>query len=159
MLDKAAVMQKNYILRKPSRLAYVVGYNNYFDAAVLGINEDALDGERRGGIEACGRLIEKQHFWIEAKSSSEAEPLLLAAGEDPCRCECMALQSSQLQSLQCALCAFAPGKTPKAKCVGDVGCGGPAEQHGFLEHHGLATPDLVIHWCVAPKNDTLGGLD
>jgi len=66
MLDKAAVMQKIYILRKPSRLAYVVGYNNYFDAAVLGINEDALDGERRGGIEACGRLIEKKHFWIEA---------------------------------------------------------------------------------------------
>ena len=66
MLDKSAVMQKNDILRKPSRLAYVVGYDNYFDAAVLSIDEEALDGERRRGIEACGRLIEKKDFWIEA---------------------------------------------------------------------------------------------
>jgi len=66
MLDKAAVMQKNDILGKPPRLAYVVGYNNYFDAAVRGIDEDALNGERRRGIEACSRLIEKKHFWIEA---------------------------------------------------------------------------------------------
>ena len=66
MLDKSAVMQENYFVREPSRLAHVVGYDNHFDATVLGIDEEPLDGEGRRGIEACGRLIEKKHFWIEA---------------------------------------------------------------------------------------------
>ena len=66
MLDKSAVMQKNDIVRKPSRLAHVVGHDNHFDATVLGFDEEPLDGEGRCGIQACGRLIEKKHFWIEA---------------------------------------------------------------------------------------------
>ena len=66
MLGKPAVMQKNDILRKPSCLTDVVGHDNYFDATVLGVDEEALDGERRRGIKACGRLIEQKDFWIEA---------------------------------------------------------------------------------------------
>jgi hypothetical protein len=66
MLDESAVMQENDIVREPSRLTHVVGHDNHFDTTVLGVDEEPLDGERRRGIEARGRLIEKKHFWIEA---------------------------------------------------------------------------------------------
>jgi hypothetical protein len=159
MLDKSAVMQKNDIVRKPSRLAHVVGNDNHFDATMFGVDKEPLDGERRRGIKTCGWLIEKEHFWIEAQGSSKAEPLLFAAGKDPCGCERMMMQSGQLQSLQSPRGTFAPRKTTQAKRVSDVGGCGPAEQHRLLEHHGLAEPDLVIHWRIAPKNDTFGWLD
>ena len=102
MLDKSAVMQKNDVLRKPSRLAHVMGHDDHFDAAVLGVDEQPLDGERRSGIEACGRLIEKEHFWIEAEGASKAEPLLLAAGKHPCRCKGMAAAARPAPRLACA---------------------------------------------------------
>ena len=99
MLDESAVMQKNDVLREPSRLAHVMGHDNHFDAAVLGADEEPLDGERRSGIEAGGRLIEKKHLWIEAEGASKAEPLLLATGKHPCRCKSVALQPGKLQGL------------------------------------------------------------
>jgi len=71
----------------------------------------------------------------------------------------MVLQSGQFQGLLCPSGAFASRNAAQAKRVGDVGNCGPAEQHRLLEHHGLATPDLVIHWRVVPKNDALGWLD
>lgn len=71
----------------------------------------------------------------------------------------MVLQSGKFQGLQCPSGAFAPRNAAQAKRVGDVGSCGPAEQYRLLEHHGLATPDLVIHRRVAPKNDALGWLD
>jgi hypothetical protein len=51
-------MQKYDVLRKPSRLANIVGYDNHFDTTVFGANEKPLDAERRSGIEARSWLIE-----------------------------------------------------------------------------------------------------
>jgi hypothetical protein len=58
MLDKLAVMQKYDVLGQSSCLAHVMGHDDNFDAAVLGADEQPLDGKRRSGIEAGGRLIE-----------------------------------------------------------------------------------------------------
>ena len=91
MLHESAVMQKNDVLREPSRLAHVMGHDNHFDAAMLGADEKALDGERRSWIEARGRLVEKKHLWIEAEGASEAQPLLFTTGKHPGRCSSMAL--------------------------------------------------------------------
>src|SRR5512142_2802416 len=66
MLDQFAMMQKDNFLREPARLAHVMGYDDDFDAAALGIEEQPLDGESRGRIEACGRLVQKQNVRIQA---------------------------------------------------------------------------------------------
>ena len=58
MLDELAVMQKDDVLGEPSCLAHVMGHDHDFDAAVLGADEQPLDGERRSGIETGSRLIE-----------------------------------------------------------------------------------------------------
>ena len=85
MLDKSAVMQKDDVLRQPSCLTHVMGYDNHLDASVLCFDKEPLDGERRGGIEARGGLVEKKDLWIEAERASKAEPLLFAARKYPCR--------------------------------------------------------------------------
>ena len=107
MLDKPAVMQKDDVLREPSRLAHVMGYDNHLDTTVLRVDEQPLDGERRSGIEARGRLVEKKDLWIEAEGASKAEPLLLAAGKYPRRCKSVALQPGKLQGLERPRAAFA----------------------------------------------------
>jgi hypothetical protein len=58
MLDESAVMQEDDVLGQPSCLTHVMGHDDDFDATVLGADEQPLDGERRSGIEAGGRLIE-----------------------------------------------------------------------------------------------------
>ena len=84
-------MQKNDVLREPSRLAHVMSDDNHFDAALLGADEKALDGERRSWIKARGRLVEKKHLWIEAEGACEAQPLLLTTGKHPRRSSSMVL--------------------------------------------------------------------
>src|SRR5215471_10417242 len=158
MFDQSAVMQKYYVLCKPSGLAHVVGHDNHFDTTVLGADEKPLDGERRSGIEARSRLIEQEHLWIETESASKAEPLLLAARKHPRRCKSVVMQSGKLQGPQRPRGAFAARNAAYAERVGDV-CGrGPAEKHRPLEDHGLAASDFVIHRRVAPKNCALGRL-
>ena len=66
MLYQSAVMHENDIMREPTRLTHVVGHDDHFDTTVLGVDEEPLDHERRRGIEACRRLIEKKDLWIEA---------------------------------------------------------------------------------------------
>jgi hypothetical protein len=72
VLDKSAMMQKDNVLREPSRLTHVMCHDNYLDAAVLRLEEQPLDGESRSGVEARGRLVEKQDLWIEAKRARKA---------------------------------------------------------------------------------------
>jgi len=47
MFDESAVMQKDDVLSEPPCLAHVMGHDDDFDAAVLGADEQTLDGERR----------------------------------------------------------------------------------------------------------------
>ena len=72
ILDKPAVMQKNDVLREPARLSHIMSDDNHLYAAVLRVDKQPLDGERRGRVEASGRLVEKQDVGIEAESASKA---------------------------------------------------------------------------------------
>src|SRR5262249_23156956 len=129
MLDQSAVMQKYYVLCKPSGLAHIMGHDNHFDTTVLGADEKLLNGERRSGIEARSRLIEQEHLWIETEGASDADPLLLAAGKRPRRCKSVVMQSGKLQGPQRPRGAFAARNAAQAERVGDV-CGpGPPAKH------------------------------
>ena len=50
MLDNLAMMQEYNLLREPSRLADVMGNDDYFNAPVLGVDQQSLDGESRSRI-------------------------------------------------------------------------------------------------------------
>ena len=65
------------------------------------------------GIEARGRLVEKQHLGIAGERAREREPLLLAAGEPPRRPVAETGKPDELQQFRDARGALARG-TPAA---------------------------------------------
>ena len=66
MLGNPPMVQENDIPREPAGLTDIVGDDDDFDAAVLRVDQETLYGERRGGIEARGGLVEEQDIGLEA---------------------------------------------------------------------------------------------
>ena len=64
MLGNPPMMQEDDILREPAGLTDIVGDHDDLDAAVLRGDQETLDGERRGGIEARGGLVEEQDIGL-----------------------------------------------------------------------------------------------
>ena len=80
-LDHAAAMQQHDLAGEPSRLAEIVRRHHDLDAARGDRADDVLDRLGRGGIEARGRLVEKQHLRVARQRAGKRQPLLLAAGQ------------------------------------------------------------------------------
>ena len=70
-----------------SRLACaeIVRGHHHLDAARGDGAHDVLDRLGGGGIEAGGRLVEKQHFGIARQRARQRQPLLFAARQPPRR--------------------------------------------------------------------------
>lgn len=79
MFHDTAVVHEDDLVRKASRLAYVMRHQYHLGAVVMRLDEQSLDGQGRGRIETRSRLIQKQDVGIEAESAGEAEPLLLTS--------------------------------------------------------------------------------
>jgi hypothetical protein len=125
------MMQKDNVLREPSRLAHVVGHDDYLDAAVLCVKEQSLDGESRSGVEARGRLVEKQDVRIKAERARKAQPLLLAARQHARRRGGAALEPGKLQGLVGPWMPLATHDAAQAERMGDIGTAVRRNSTGF----------------------------
>src|SRR3954469_11739493 len=59
--NDTSAMQKDNIAGEAARLAEIVGRHHHLDAARRNGADDALDRLGGSGVEARGRLVEKQH--------------------------------------------------------------------------------------------------
>ena len=80
-LHDAAAVKHDDVAGEPARLAEIVGRHHDLDVAFADGADDVLHRLGGGGIEACGRLVEKQHGRIARERARQRQPLLLAAGQ------------------------------------------------------------------------------
>ena len=83
--NQAAAMQQYDFTGQPFGLSEVVCRHHHLDAARADGANDVFDGLGGVRIEAGGRLVEKQDGRIARERACKRKPLLLAAGEAPCR--------------------------------------------------------------------------
>ena len=121
MLDNAPMVHEDDVLREPSCLADVMGDDDDLDTTPLSVNQELLDGERRGRVEARGRLVEEQQLRLETQRAGEAQPLLLAAGEHPGGGRSVALQRGEFESVVDTDRAFLSADAAQAESVPNVG--------------------------------------
>src|SRR5215467_479674 len=74
-------MHEHNLARETPRLAKIVRRHHHLDAARSNGADDVLNRLSRGGIEACGRLVEQQDLRFLGERARERQPLLLAARE------------------------------------------------------------------------------
>ena len=152
MLDDPAVMQEHNIAGKPASLADVVGDDDDLDATALSVDQQLLDGQRRRGIEARGRLVEQQDVGLEAERPRQTKPLLLAARQHAAGVDALPSSPASLSASLDADGALAAGDAAQAQRMPDIGGGRAAEQHRFLKHHGLPAGELAVQALAAPQN-------
>ena len=79
----------------------------------------SMSSRSMASVEAGSRLAvgssRSKHLRIEAERPRKTEPLLLAAGQHPCRCERVAFQPGKLQGLPCADGSFAARNAAQAQ--------------------------------------------
>ena len=85
---------------EPFGLAEIVRGHHHLDAARGDGAHDVLDRLGGGGIEAGGRLVEKQQRRIARQRARERQPLLLAAGQPPRRPAFEAAEPDQRQAVR-----------------------------------------------------------
>src|ERR1043165_4474836 len=76
-----AAQHEGDLAGEPRRLAEIVRRHHDLDAGLGDGADDVLDRLGGGGIEACGRLVEKQDLRIACQRPRQRKALLLAAGE------------------------------------------------------------------------------
>src|SRR5918996_644849 len=77
LLERPA-MQEHDLLREPPRLADILGDQDGLGARAVGLLDQLLDRQGRGGIEAGSRLIQEQDVRLEAERAPPRQALLLA---------------------------------------------------------------------------------
>ena len=88
------------------------------------------------GIEARGRLVEKQHCRIARERAGQRQPLLLAAGQPPRRPVGEMRRARRSSSSSSARALLARATPARAQRVADVGGGAAPQHHRTLEHDG-----------------------
>ena len=137
VLDQPAAMQQHDVAGEPPGLAEIVGRHHHLDAARGDGAHDVLDRLGGGGIEAGGRLVEKQHGRIARQRARQRQPLLLAAGQPPRRAALEACRARPARAVRRrASSRSARGTSGGGQRVTDI-AGGAAPEHGrALEHDG-----------------------
>jgi hypothetical protein len=78
MFDEYAIGQEHDVACEPAGLAEIVSRHYDLDAARGDARDDVLDRLGGEGIEAGGRLVEKQHFGIARQRAGQRQALLFA---------------------------------------------------------------------------------
>ena len=99
---------------------------------------DVLDRLGGGGIEAGGRLVEKQQGRIARQRAGERQPLLLAAGQPACRTAFEPAEPDIGKQFGGALGALVPRHAGRGQRVADIAGGAAAEHRRALEQDGAA---------------------
>ena len=80
-LHQFAKVDEGGVVGYPRCLRYIVGYLNDGDGT-LQFDDQFLYGGGRLGIKGRGGLVEKEYLGIHGQGAGDAEPLLLASGEE-----------------------------------------------------------------------------
>ena len=98
--DDAAVIHDGDAVAQALGLIHVVRGENDGAARLLELVDQVPQMAARLGIEAGGRLVEKQQLRIADQRAGHGQPLLLPAGESCPRARCASLRAARCESLR-----------------------------------------------------------
>ena len=133
-------MQEQDLIRDALGLAQVVGRHDHLGSGPVHRLDQGFD--RRGGsrIQIGSRFVQQQYLRPHRPGPGDGQPLLLAAGEHPCRPIGQFGQSGKLQGLGHALRTLPPWHGLYREHIGDVRRHRAPQQHRPLKHHRLPFP-------------------
>ena len=82
-LHDATRMQEDHVVGEPPRLPEIVGDQDDGDPAFVRLADELFDRMRGGRVQACRRLVEKEHPGGASERTDDGESLLLTRGQDP----------------------------------------------------------------------------
>ncbi len=141
---QAAAVQEHDVVGEAPGLAEIVRDHDDLGAARGGGEDELLDGEDGGRVEARRRLVEEQDLGLDGEGARQRQALLLAARHHAGRRAGEIVEPRQLERAAHERRPLVPRHAVDLQRVGDVGGGGAAQQHRPLEDHGLAPANLAV---------------
>jgi hypothetical protein len=141
LLDDSTAVQEDHLVGKPPGLADVVGHEHDLGPRPVGLEHQVLDGPRRGRVQAGRRLVEEEHLRPGAERPGDGEALLLAPRQHARRVPGQVGEAGRLEHRGEPALALGPRDPAHGQRVAHVRGDRPAQQHGPLEDHGLASDD------------------